>query len=70
MKEDTFRADRDAIRGREMADRKSLHSFYPVDVRLGANRSEPSAGFIANREGAGDRGLARLVGGRAEDVVE
>lgn len=70
MKEDTFSADRDAIRRGEVTDRKSLDTLYPVDVRLGANRSEPSAGFVAEGKSAGHGRLPRLVCRCAEDVVE
>lgn len=70
MKEDTFSADRDAVRGGEVTDRKRLDTLYPVDVRFGANRSEPSAGFVAEGKSAGHGRLPWLVRRCAEDVVE
>lgn len=70
MKEDAFGTDRDAVRGREVADGKRLHSLYPVDVRLGVNRTEPGAGLVAESQCSGHRWPARLVSGGAEHVVE
>ncbi len=53
-----------------MADGEGLHSFYPVDVRLGVNGTEPGAGLVAKGESPGHRGPSWLMCGGTENVVE
>ncbi len=70
MKEDTFCAHRDPVRGREVAHGEGLHAIYPVDVRFGPYRSQPGSGFVAKRQRPGHRRPARFVCGSPENVVE
>src|SRR6185295_17330143 len=71
MNEYALGLDGDAIRTSDMADGERLRALDALDMRLRAQRlSQGCAAEVAQCQSAGIGGLARLVRGGAEDVVE
>ena len=71
MNEYAFGLDGDAIRTGDVADGERLRTLDALDMRPRAQRlSEGCAAEVAQGQSAGIGGLARLVRGGAEDVVE
>ena len=71
MNEDTFSLNGDAIGPGDMADGEGLCTLDALDMRRRAQRlPERRASEVPQRESARKGGLARLMRGGAEDVVE